>query len=91
MSTTTITLRISGMHCASCGMLIDETIHDLPGISESRTDVRLGTTTVTYDPGQATPEQIQDAIVEAGYQVGDEDREAAQPSREGRLFNIRRR
>lgn len=91
MSTTTTTFRVSGMHCASCGMLIDETLHELPGISESTTDVRAGTTTVTYDPGQASVEQIQNAVRDAGYQIRGDGAEDTQPSGGGRLFNLRRR
>ncbi|MFP5377090.1 MAG: heavy-metal-associated domain-containing protein [Acidimicrobiia bacterium] len=29
----TTELRVDGMHCASCGMLIDDAVEDLPGVA----------------------------------------------------------
>lgn len=65
--TTTYTFTVTGMHCASCGMLIDDTLEDLPGITHSTTSLRAGRTTVEADPARTTPEAIIDAISEAGY------------------------
>ena len=65
--TTTHTFSVAGMHCASCGMLIDECLEDLPGITRSQTSLRAGRTTVDADPDQATPETIITAITQAGY------------------------
>lgn len=47
-----VTLLVTGMHCASCGLLIDETLEELPGVISSSTDLRRETTTVEYDPAQ---------------------------------------
>jgi Cu+-exporting ATPase len=46
------TITVSGMHCSSCGMLIDETLEELPGVTSALTDLRRETTTVEYDPAQ---------------------------------------
>ncbi|MET9835538.1 heavy-metal-associated domain-containing protein [Streptomyces sp. NPDC006385] len=32
-------LHIEGMHCTSCGLLIDDELEDIPGVRSSRTDV----------------------------------------------------
>ena len=37
---------VTGMHCASCGLLIDEALEELPGIDRAQTDLRHGRTTV---------------------------------------------
>lgn len=65
----TLVLAIAGMHCASCGMLIDEAVEDLPGVVRSRTDGRTERTTVELDgTGAGTPEIV--AAIEAeGYRA----------------------
>jgi copper chaperone len=40
MPTSTHVLRIDGMHCGSCSMLIDDTVEDLPGVSRSHTELK---------------------------------------------------
>ncbi len=60
------TFVVTGMHCASCGMLIDEVVKDLTGVVASATSVRSGPTVVTYDPTQSSVVEIAAAIVTAG-------------------------
>ncbi len=67
MTTATVTLSVTGMHCGSCGLLIDDTLEDLPGITSSATSVRSERTTVTYDPDTVTVNDIVAAITESGY------------------------
>lgn len=64
MSTTTLT--VTGMHCGSCGILIDEVMEDVPGVRSSKTNVKAGRTTVEHDDtvGQ---DAIVAAVAEAGY------------------------
>jgi copper chaperone len=61
------TLAVAGMHCASCGLLIDETLEELPGVISSSTNLRKETTTVEYDPGQTSPAVIAEEISRLGY------------------------
>jgi copper chaperone CopZ len=63
----TIVLNIEGMHCGSCGLLIDDTIEDLPGVSRAQTRLREATTTVEVDPQLCDPQQLVAAVAEAGY------------------------
>jgi copper chaperone CopZ len=64
----TIVLDVAGMHCPSCGLLIDETVEELPGVVSSATDVRAGRTLVRLT-ADATPDPstIIEAIAEVGY------------------------
>lgn len=62
-----IDLRTGGMHCASCSMLIEMTVGDLPGVTAAKSDYVSGATHVEYDPTQITEQDIINAIVEAGY------------------------
>lgn len=59
-------IQVAGMHCASCGMLIDDVLEDLPGVVASETNVRAGSTMVEHD-GSVTTRQIIDAIDGVGY------------------------
>jgi copper chaperone len=65
--TATYTFAVTGMHCGSCGMLIDESLEDLAGVTRSETSYRAGRTIVTVDPGRVTVEQITAAIAQTGY------------------------
>jgi copper chaperone len=61
------TFTVTGMHCASCGLLIDDELEDLPGVTRSQTTYRAGRTVVDVDPDGSTPADIVSAIAEAGY------------------------
>ncbi len=65
-ATTKATFQVNGMHCASCGILIDEVVEDLDGVSTSATSVRRNQTVVTFDPTRASAADIRTAIAGAG-------------------------
>ncbi|MGP3925134.1 heavy-metal-associated domain-containing protein [Streptomyces sp. 8N616] len=62
-----VVLLVEGMHCSSCGLLIDDELEDLPGVRSSTTDVKAGRTTVRLEEGAAvnTAELIA-AVEQAG-------------------------
>jgi copper chaperone len=61
------TFRVEGMHCAGCGMLIDETLEELDGVASSTTSVRAGQATVDLDMARCGPADVVAAITAAGY------------------------
>lgn len=63
---TTYDFRVEGMHCGSCGLLIDDFVEDVPGVISSQTSTREARTTVQADTW-CTPEAVIAAITEAGY------------------------
>lgn len=63
----TYVLRVSGMHCGSCALLIDDTLEDIPGVRSSQTSAKQGRTSVQTQPGQCDVEEITAAIKELGY------------------------
>jgi len=65
--TMTYTFAVSGMHCTSCGMLIDDALEDLAGVRSSATSLRTGVATVELDPTQCGPADVVTAIAEVGY------------------------
>lgn len=63
-----IVLSVAGMHCASCGLLVDDVVEDLPGVARSATDVTAGRTLVTLAEGAVVePRVVAEAIAELGY------------------------
>lgn len=66
-TTVTYTFIVEGMHCASCGMLIDETLEDLDGVTSSTTSLRTSLARVDLDPARCSPADVVAAIGEAGY------------------------
>lgn len=68
-ATETLTFSVSGMHCASCGLLIDDALEDLSGVDRSETDSRRGRTVVRADTAVVGVEAIVATIAAAGYQA----------------------
>ena len=67
MAEVTVAFVVSGMHCASCGMLIDDAVEVLDGIRSCATDARRGRTVVRFDPAATSSQVIAAAIEETGY------------------------
>ncbi len=64
----TLSFTVTGMHCNSCGLLIDDSVEELPGVQSSTTDVARGICTVTLaDDAPTGPAEVTAAITEAGY------------------------
>ena len=65
--TTTYTFAVTGMHCPSCGMRIDDALEELPGVHRSQTSVRAGRTIVDTDAAGVDPDMLAAVITAAGY------------------------
>jgi copper chaperone len=61
------TLHIDGMHCASCALLIDEELEDLPGVSQAKTSYAKQRTDVSFDDAQVGLPALVEAIGGLGY------------------------
>lgn len=64
-----LTFAVTGMHCSSCGLLIDDAVEELDGVTRSQTDSRRGRTVVRADLAVASVESIVAAIADSGYQA----------------------
>ena len=80
METTIHVWRVTGMHCSSCSILIDEAVEELDGVASSTTSVKKKLTTVTIDPQRCEPDQVAEAIRAAGYEATPADEEQNQPA-----------
>ncbi|WTX93304.1 heavy-metal-associated domain-containing protein (plasmid) [Streptomyces sp. NBC_00637] len=63
-----VVLAIEGMHCTSCGLLIDDELEELPGVRSAGTDFRTQRTTVRLEETAAVDA---DALVSAVARAGD--------------------
>lgn len=60
-------ITVAGMHCASCGLLIDDTLLDIDGVTSSKTDVKSGTCVVTVTEVVSDGDVLA-AIASSGYE-----------------------
>lgn len=46
-----VVLEVEGMHCNSCGLLIDDELEDIAGVRSASTDLRSGRSTIRLEEG----------------------------------------
>ena len=66
MTQRTLEIDIAGMHCASCSILVDDCVEDVPGVLSSRTNLKSGRCVAVVNES-VTDDQVLAAVVEAGY------------------------
>jgi Cu+-exporting ATPase len=69
--TTTTRLKVEGMTCSGCVARVEKAIRALPGVYSSAVDLAAGQATVERDPAKTSAVQIKEAILAAGYKIGD--------------------
>ena len=62
-----LAITVTGMHCAACGLLIDDTLLDVDGVVSAVTDVRTGVCLVSAQDS-VTDASLLAAVAEAGYE-----------------------
>jgi P-type Cu2+ transporter len=60
-------LRIDGMHCSSCEILIERLALKIPGILSARTSYATSTARIVYDPNIIDEAQLPNALLATGY------------------------
>ena len=63
----TMQFAVTGMTCAACSAHVERTAAQVPGVEKAAVNLMLGRLNVTFDESVASPEQIVDAVVRAGY------------------------
>ncbi len=61
-------IKIKGMHCRSCEMLLKDSISEISGVEVLSADSRKGAVTVRYDQDK-TLDSIHETIKKEGYRV----------------------
>lgn len=65
----TTTLKLSGLHCVSCSLNIDDALEDLPGVTEASTSYAKQVSVITHDPDKVSVDDLQQTIESLGYKV----------------------
>ncbi len=65
-------VKIEGMHCATCALTIEESLRKLKGIDRAEVSLGANSATVEYDPSVSGYESISKAVADAGYKVVNE-------------------
>lgn len=65
-----IIIPIKGMHCASCELLIEEELKKIPEITKVNVNHRQSRAEIFYHTQKPNPEEINNAIRQAGYETG---------------------
>jgi Cu+-exporting ATPase len=71
------TLRIDGMHCASCVAAVEKSLKTVPGVKTASVNLATESAQVTYDDGSVAVDDLSAAVDRAGYQVVSESEAAA--------------
>jgi len=77
-----LVLKVKGMHCASCSVLIDKLVGKQPGVISIKTNYGSGKTAIEFDESQISLEKIDEFVNKLGYDVIRPDEEAASPEEE---------
>lgn len=62
-----LTFPVTGMTCAACQSFVEKTLSQQPGVQSASVSLMLNNATVTYTPGQTSPEQLIAAVQDTGY------------------------
>lgn len=61
-------LKVSGMHCKSCEMLIKDELEEIPGVTEVEASLKDGYVLVSHEDS-ANLDKVKAIIMELGYKV----------------------
>ena len=61
------TLRLTGMHCPSCAMNVDDALEELDGVRRSKTSYARGRTKIDFDEERLDVDRIRATIGARGY------------------------
>jgi len=63
------TIRIKGMHCATCTETVKEALMGLQGVEDARVNLATEKATFVYDPKLVSIDDVEKAVKESGYDV----------------------
>jgi len=86
-----ITMKLLGMHCASCASSIESMTRSLAGVASSNVNFAIEQIAIDYNPQKTSPEIIQKAIANLGYEafVPDLSANAEDADKKARLTELR--
>jgi copper chaperone CopZ len=64
-----VLIRVEGMHCHKCERNIQKSLTAIAGVHEVEVDFASGQASVLFDPSQASPASLMQAVAGAGYRA----------------------
>jgi Cu+-exporting ATPase len=64
-----VEIKISGMHCATCAVNIEESLTGLKDVTKAQVNFGTDTAHVEYDPAKVSLATLEKAVKEVGYEV----------------------
>ncbi len=64
-----VIVKIDGMHCANCALVIEKSIRKLKGISDVNVSFTSSKASIEYDPRHINLRKIEEAVAQVGYRV----------------------
>lgn len=71
-NTKKITVPISGMHCRSCELLIEDKLSEVPNVCRIVMNYKKGKADIHYESTRPNMSDIENAVREAGYKIGEQ-------------------
>ena len=62
-------LKVTGMHCGSCALSVDDALEELDGVRKSSTSFARGQTKLEYDETRVDLDTLRSVIAGLGYQA----------------------
>jgi Cu+-exporting ATPase len=62
-------LKISGMHCATCAITVEESLSNIRDVSTVQVNFGTDTAQVEFDPAKVSLSELEKAVKDAGYDV----------------------
>lgn len=69
MSLTKATIKVSGLDCASCAMIIDDVLEELEGVKSAKTSFAKEQVEVEFDESATSLDNLKKTVESAGYTV----------------------
>lgn len=69
-----VAFAITGMTCGSCKRQVEAALNRVPGVSAAEVDLLRHTAKVHYNASIASPQDLVDAVHDAGYEVANPKR-----------------
>ena len=64
-----VLFKLSGLHCSSCALSIDNALEEVAGVIEAKTNYAKAETIIYFDPQKTTEIALKKTIQATGYQV----------------------
>ena len=62
-------LKLKGMHCNACEMLIDDALQEIQGVSKAKSSLKNNSVEVEFDESKVKIDVLKKTIEKEGYKV----------------------